>query len=210
MALLSSKPATYFPRWFVTHLDGGHLGLHAGRDPPVSGGDLPARGAVRRRLAAAPTTSSTSPSTRPTRCSCSAVARRAAGLALAPALSRRSCFAVLPMQTESVAWITGRVDSMPACFFLAAFLLFVALARRAAAPATTPGRWPGAVVALFSKQNTVILAPCLMVYDLVVARPAAARILELAAAVRAVRRADRRSTWRCATRSSAKSPARAC
>ena len=33
-------------------------------------------------------------------------------------------FAVLPMQTESVAWVTGRVDSMPAFFYLAAFLLY--------------------------------------------------------------------------------------
>ena len=96
-----------------------------------------------------------------------AVARRVAGLAIVPATVAGLVFALLPMQAESVAWITGRVDSMPACFFLASFLLFV--------------RWRGerrrrdywwsvalCAVALLSKQNTVILGPCLVAYDLVV------------------------------------------
>ncbi len=98
-----------------------------------------------------------------------AVAVEAAGLALVPALVAAVAFAVLPMQTESVAWITGRVDSMPACFFLAAFLCFV---RWRAAHDGRAYAWAVAwcAVALLSKQNTVILVPCLMAYDLVVRR----------------------------------------
>jgi hypothetical protein len=73
------------------------------------------------------------------------------------------------MQTESVAWITGRVDSMPACFFLAAFLLFVRwrVSHRSRDYGWAVG-W--CAVALLSKQNTVVLVPCLMAYDLVVRR----------------------------------------
>jgi hypothetical protein len=100
-----------------------------------------------------------------------AVAIEAAGLALVPALVAALCFAVLPMQTESVAWITGRVDSMPACFFLAAFLLFV---RWRSSHRGRDYAWAAAwcAVALLSKQNAVILVPCLMAYDVVVGRRA--------------------------------------
>ena len=34
-------------------------------------------------------------------------------------------FVLLPIQAESVAWVTGRVDSLPACFYFASFLLYV-------------------------------------------------------------------------------------
>ena len=94
---------------------------------------VPDRRGVRRRVARAPTTSINIALPRAsTRVLVLAVAHEAAGLSLvAPALVAALVFAVLPMQTESVAWITGRVDSMPACFFLASFLLLRPLARRA-------------------------------------------------------------------------------
>ena len=68
-----------------------------------------------------------------------------------------------------MAWITGRVDSMPACFFLAAFLQFV---RWRADGRRRDYAWSVAwcAVALLSKQNTVILGPCLVAYDLLVRR----------------------------------------
>ena len=98
-----------------------------------------------------------------------AVAQRAAGLGLAAATVAALVFALLPMQTESVAWITGRVDSMPACFFLASFLLFV---RWRSEQRRRDYAWSVAwcAVALLSKQNTVVLAPVLMAFDLVVRR----------------------------------------
>ena len=52
------------------------------------------------------------------------IAERVARLSTASALVAAFAFAVLPMQTESVAWVTGRVDSMPAFFYLAAFYLY--------------------------------------------------------------------------------------
>ena len=97
------------------------------------------------------------------------IAERVAGLSTASALVAACAFAVLPMQTESVAWVTGRVDSMPALFYLAAFYLYC--------------RWRGegrsalylwsvgaCFAALFSKQNTITLAPALVAYDLVLGR----------------------------------------
>ena len=39
-------------------------------------------------------------------------------------------FVLLPVHAESVAWITGRVDSMPALFYLAAFLAYVRYRRQ--------------------------------------------------------------------------------
>jgi hypothetical protein len=38
-------------------------------------------------------------------------------------------FVVLPIQAESVAWVTGRVDSLPAMFYFASFLLYVRAVR---------------------------------------------------------------------------------
>lgn len=75
-------------------------------------------------------------------------------------------FAVLPMQTESVAWVTGRVDSMPACLYLAAFLAFV----RWRQGGRVQDYWWSVVwcfAALFSKQNTVTLAAALVLFDAV-------------------------------------------
>jgi len=86
-------------------------------------------------------------------------------------------FALLPVQAESVAWITGRVDSMPAFFYLATFLAYVRW-RLSAAPAGDGARrgstgWYSFAlalffVALFSKQNTITMVATLAAYDLFV------------------------------------------
>ena len=93
-----------------------------------------------------------------------AIARAAAGLGVAASVAAAVLFAVLPMQAESVAWVTGRVDSMPACFYLAAFLLFVQWRNHG-----SRGAYAGAVaccfVALFSKQNAITLPAALVAYD---------------------------------------------
>lgn len=98
-----------------------------------------------------------------------AIAQRVAGLTLPSATSAALVFAVLPMHPETVAWITGRVDSMPACFYLAAFLLYARWRDTGRA-----GLYAGSVAccfaALFSKQNTITLPAALVLYDLVVRR----------------------------------------
>jgi hypothetical protein len=97
------------------------------------------------------------------------IAETAAGVSLGPAAFAALVFAILPMQTESVAWITGRVDSMPACFYLASFLLFVRWRERLRLSLYI---WSVAAyfVALFTKQNTVTLPAALLLYDAIIAR----------------------------------------
>ena len=97
------------------------------------------------------------------------IAERVARLSTASALVAAFAFAVLPMQTESVAWVTGRVDSMPAFFYLAAFYLYC---RWRAAGRSALYLWSvgACFVALFSKQNTITLPAALVAYDVVLGR----------------------------------------
>ena len=53
------------------------------------------------------------------------IAEAAAGLSLVPASAAGLIFVLLPIQAESVAWITGRVDSLPTLFYFASFLMYV-------------------------------------------------------------------------------------
>src|SRR5688572_17126828 len=53
------------------------------------------------------------------------IARVCIGLRQVVAVYAGLLFAVLPVHAESVAWITGRVDSMPTFFYLATFLAYV-------------------------------------------------------------------------------------
>lgn len=88
-------------------------------------------------------------------------------------------FVLLPSQAESVAWITGRVDSMPTFFYLASFLCY-ALWRDAdhrGSPRPARGGWTLYAaslllffVALFSKQTTITMVATLAAYDVLVKR----------------------------------------
>jgi hypothetical protein len=166
--LLSSKPAGYFPRWFVSSwmddIWGGpldeirpfpavtyQLAALAGPGSPVANHAINiAFHTVNALLVLR-------------------IGETVAGLSLGTAAFAALVFAVLPMQTESVAWITGRVDSMPACFYLASFLLYT---RWRAVPRTSLYAWSVAVyfVALFTKQNTVTFPAAIVLYDVIVAR----------------------------------------
>jgi hypothetical protein len=88
-------------------------------------------------------------------------------------------FVLLPIRPESVAWITGRVDSLPTLFYFASFLLYV----RSIRPKRTSHRREPAsgrlsllwsvilfFAALFSKQNTITMVPALVLFDWVVRR----------------------------------------
>ena len=100
-----------------------------------------------------------------------AIARAVAGLSVIAATFAALVFAVLPLHAESVAWITGRVDTIPALFFLGSFLAY-ALWRRGEEKSTRLYLCSLLLFfcALFSKQNTIIMVATLFLYDLVAER----------------------------------------
>src|SRR5262245_40027138 len=92
------------------------------------------------------------------------IAESAAGLSLLAAAAAGLIFVVLPIQGESVAWVTGRVDSLPTLFYFASFLLYVR---------PDPNYFWSVIlffVALFSKQNTITMVPALVLFDWTVRR----------------------------------------
>lgn len=96
-----------------------------------------------------------------------AIARNAAGVSRLAAAFAGVIFAVLPAQAESAAWITGRVDSMPAFFYMATFLAYVRW--------RLEGRrslyvWSLVLffVTLFSKQNAITMVATIAAYDILV------------------------------------------
>lgn len=98
-----------------------------------------------------------------------ALARTVARLPLRSATVAAVLFAVLPIHAETVAWITGRVDSLPTLFYLGALLAYARWRRTAA------GGWYGAsvglaFVALFCKQSALTILATLAFYDLLVER----------------------------------------
>jgi hypothetical protein len=109
-----------------------------------------------------------------------AIGTRAAALGTTAAAFAALVFVLLPVHAESVAWITGRVDSMPALFYLAAFLAYVRFRQEGARRFYL---WSLVLffVALFTKQNTITMVATLAGYDVIVGRR---RVAPLAAFVR--------------------------
>ena len=166
VGLLSTKPAGYFPRWFISTWMDNIWGY-----PPDEIRPFPA---VTYQVAALG--GAASPVANhiinigfhaANALLVFRIAETAAGLTLGPAMFAALVFAMLPMQTESVVWVTGRVDSMPACFYLASFLLYDRWRIRQRASFYI---WSVALcfVALFTKQNTVTLPAALLLYDAIV------------------------------------------
>jgi hypothetical protein len=96
-----------------------------------------------------------------------AIARRVIFLSPAGAAVAGLVFALLPGQAESVAWITGRVDSMPAFFYFATFLAY-ALWRQHRGWRLYAAALALFFIALFSKQNTITMLVTLAAYDWIV------------------------------------------
>lgn len=98
-----------------------------------------------------------------------AVAMWVARLRLAAAGLAAMVFALLPVQAESVAWITGRVDSMPAFFYIASFLAYARWRERGGG-----AKYVLSValffVALFTKQTAITMVATLVAFDLLVVR----------------------------------------
>ena len=168
VGLLSQKPASYFPRWFVSNWMEDIWGYTPDEVRPFP--------AVTYQIAALGGAASPV-ANHLINIAFHAInallvfglARSAAGLRTSSALAAALVFAWLPMQAESVAWITGRVDSMPACFYMASVLLFVRW-RATAARSLYVASVVCCFVALFSKQNTITLPVALVLYDLCVQR----------------------------------------
>ena len=100
-----------------------------------------------------------------------AIARTAASLSVPAAGLAGLFFVVLPVHAESVAWITGRVDSMPALFYFGSFLAYARWRRSGSA---SRHLYLSSVLifflALFTKQNTITMVATLAAYDVVVLR----------------------------------------
>jgi hypothetical protein len=75
-------------------------------------------------------------------------------------------FAVLPIHAETVAWISGRADAIPALFYLASLLGF-GIWRRCAIPLAYVAAVVCCFLALFSKQNAITIPLMIVAYDLV-------------------------------------------
>jgi hypothetical protein len=98
-----------------------------------------------------------------------AMARGMAGLGVAASAFAGALFGVMGVHAETVAWISGRADSIPTLFYLSAL---VAYARwRATGAAWLYGASAAALfLALFSKQSAITLLPMLVAYDVLVVR----------------------------------------
>ncbi len=177
--LLAGKPFTYFPRWFASSwMDDiwGYLPDEV-RPFPALSYQLTALGgpvspflhhALNILIHAA------------NGLLVMAIALRAAGLGVPAAMTAALIFVLLPVHAESVAWITGRVDSMPAFFYLASFLAYVRY-RQESKRALYGWAVVLFFVALFTKQNTITMVATLVGYDVIVGRR---RILPIFAFVR--------------------------
>ncbi len=78
-------------------------------------------------------------------------------------------FAIMPCHAEPISWISGRVDSLAAMFYLGAFLCFVRFRAR-----HLYGYYAGALIlffiGLFAKQSVVTLPVLMLAYDFVSGR----------------------------------------
>ena len=166
--LLAQKPAGYFPTWFVTSWMDDIWGFTPDEVRPFV--------AVTYQAAALLGPATPWPNHvlniafhAGTAVLIWGTALHAARVGLVAATVAAIVFVVLPNQAETVAWITGRVDSMPALFYVAAFLAWVRWRRTGRrGPYVWSIVW--CFVALFSKQNTITLVPALALYDWLVER----------------------------------------
>ena len=98
-----------------------------------------------------------------------AIALAGARLTWMGATTAALIFALLPLGAESVAWITGRVDSLPAFFYLLSFYAYVRWRNTGRAKLYV---WSlvWLFAALFSKQNTITMIAAVAGYDAIVER----------------------------------------
>jgi hypothetical protein len=98
-----------------------------------------------------------------------AVTRLVVRLSLLGASFAGVLFAVLPVQAESVVWISGRADSIPGMFYLASFLGY-ALWRGGRGRLLFGASLAALFLALFSKQSAITMPATFLAYDLLAER----------------------------------------
>jgi hypothetical protein len=169
--ILSQKPAWYFPRWFVGSWMETVFGV-----PPQEIRPFPAVSYQLTSLvgASAPVVHHV------VNIFIHAVngvlvlimARQCARLSEPAAILAAVSFVVLPVQVESVGWITGRVDSLPALFYFASFLAY---AQWRITGSNNRTRYLISALlffaALFSKESTITMVATLFLYDVLIAAP---------------------------------------
>lgn len=169
--LLAAKPASYFPRWFVTSWMDEIWGFVPDEVRPFMAlsyqltalpgpGSTWAHHALNIALHAA------------NALLVFAMGRRLAGLRVDASAFAALVFALLPVCAESVVWITGRVDSMPAAFYVGALLLYARWRDHAGRPLLYWASVGVYLLALFTKQNAITLPAMIVAFDaLAPARP---------------------------------------
>jgi hypothetical protein len=164
--LLASKPATYFPRWFVSSwMDEiwGHVPDEVRPFPAVSYQLTSLGGAAAPFLHHALNIALHAANG----LLVLAIALTVARLSVPAATFAAAVFVLLPVHGESVAWITGRVDSMPALFYMASFWAF---ARWRDGGSRSVSLYVLSLamffVALFTKQTTITMVATLAAWDL--------------------------------------------
>jgi hypothetical protein len=96
-----------------------------------------------------------------------ATARSVAGLSVPGATFAAALFAVQPVHAETVAWISGRADSIPTLLYTASFLAY-ARWRRSGSALPYGVSLVLALLALFSKQSAITIVGTLVAYDVLV------------------------------------------
>jgi hypothetical protein len=97
------------------------------------------------------------------------IARSIAHLSMLASILAATLFAVLPIHAETISWISGRADSIPALFYLTSFVCYARWRQ-------TQIRWwywaaVGALfLDLFSKQYAITLLASFVLYDALLAR----------------------------------------
>jgi hypothetical protein len=180
--LLAGKPASYFPRWFVSSWMDDIWGFIPDEIRPfpalsyqltaLGGAGSPVLHHILNIVLHAANGALVV-----------WIALFAVNLSRPAAVFAGVAFVLLPVHTESVAWITGRVDSMPTLFYLATFASYVRW-RQGGEHSARWYLWSLVMffVALFSKQNTITMLATLVMYDLIVGRMTLGRVLSSALA----------------------------
>jgi hypothetical protein len=164
--LLSGKPASYFPRWFASPWTDdiwGDIADEVRPFPAVSYQLTSLGGAASPNLHHVLNIALHAANG----LIVFAIALTVARLSLGAATFAAAAFVLLPVHGESVAWITGRVDSMPALFYMASFWAF---ARWRAGESRSRALYGLSLamlfIGLFTKQTTITMVATLAAWDL--------------------------------------------
>lgn len=82
-----------------------------------------------------------------------------------PGLCAGLLFGLMPVHAEPIAWVTGKVDSLPTCFYLATLVLYVRARRGAGRGAYAAALFVFAL-GLLSKEILITLPAVLLAYEL--------------------------------------------